>query len=168
MIYTRVAVIVSVGLNFAIAQLWRKVRPVYIETPWDPKILTVVDTWLLFGGQFCINNQIWNIKMMVAIGKWLTLFWRETFSDINIDVKRKIIQAALTICGLFIYKFEYLRLKNGLFSGTYPLIYSDWWSFYMQIHYIRAYFWSPYLWHITRFTCALTQFFRKLFRLKIK
>jgi len=31
------------------------------------------------------------------------------------------------------------------FSGAYPLIYSDCWSFYMRIHYMRAYFWSPYL-----------------------
>jgi len=31
------------------------------------------------------------------------------------------IQAALVICGLFICNFAYMRLKNGLFSGTYPL-----------------------------------------------
>ncbi len=29
------------------------------------------------------------------------------------------------------------------------------WSFYMQIRYMRAYFWSPYLSHITRSTCFL-------------
>jgi len=46
-----------------------------------------------------------------------------------------------------IYKNEKLA-----FSGTYPLIYGDLRSFYMQIHYMRAYFWSPYLWHITRCT----------------
>jgi hypothetical protein len=32
--------------------------------------------------------------------------------------------------------------------------YSDCWSFYMWIHYMRAYFWSPYLSHITRSTCT--------------
>jgi hypothetical protein len=64
------------------------------------------------------------------------------------------VQAALIICGLFICNFMYMRLKNGLFSGTYPLIYSNSWSFYMQIHYMRAYFWSPYLSNITRSTCT--------------
>jgi len=54
----------------------------------------------------------------------------------------------------------YLRIcvyaiKKWLFSGTYPLIYSDRRSFYMQIHYMRAYFWSPYLLHITRSTCTV-------------
>jgi len=38
-----------------------------------------------------------------------------------------------------------MRMKNGLFSGTYPLIYSDRWSFYMQIHYMRAYFWHNWM-----------------------
>ncbi len=61
-----------------------------------------------------------------------------------------IIQAGLVICGLFIFEFKYMQLKNGLSSGTYPLIYNDPWSFYMRIYYMRAYFWSPYLSHITR------------------
>jgi len=65
------------------------------------------------------------------------------------------VQVALVICGLFICEFAYMRMKNGLFSGTYPLIYSDLWSFYMRIHYVRAYFWSPYLSHITRSTCTV-------------
>ncbi len=43
----------------------------------------------------------------------------------------------------------------AFFSGTYPLIYSDCWSFYMRIYYMQAYFWSPYFLHITRFTCNL-------------
>jgi len=43
------------------------------------------------------------------------------------------IHAALVICGLFICEFAYMQLKNGLFSGTYPLIYSDCWSFYMRL-----------------------------------
>ena len=36
-----------------------------------------------------------------------------------------LLQAALIIWCLFICKFTYMRLKNGLFSGNYPLIYSD-------------------------------------------
>jgi len=56
----------------------------------------------------------------------------------------------------------YLRIwvyaiKKGLFSGTYPLIYSDHMSFYIRIHYMRAYFWSPYLSNITRSTCTTIQ-----------
>jgi len=41
------------------------------------------------------------------------------------------------------------------FSGTYPLIISHPWSFYMRIHCMRVYFWSPYLSHITRSNCIL-------------
>jgi len=41
--------------------------------------------------------------------------------------------------------------KIAFFSGTYPLIYGNHRSFYMRIHYMRAYFWS--LSHITRCTC---------------
>ncbi len=46
-----------------------------------------------------------------------------------------------------------MRSRNGLFSETYPVIYSHPWSFYMRIRYMRAYFLSPYLLHITRSTC---------------
>jgi len=42
----------------------------------------------------------------------------------------------------------------AFFSGTYPLIYGNPWSFYMRIHYMQAYFWSPYLSHKTRSTCT--------------
>jgi hypothetical protein len=47
----------------------------------------------------------------------------------------------------------YMRLRNGRFPGTYPQICSYSWSFYMQICYMRAYFWSPYLSHKTRSAC---------------
>jgi len=71
------------------------------------------------------------------------------------------LHAALVICGLFICNFTYMRLKNGLFSGTYPLIYCNPRSFYMRIHYMRAYFWSPYLSHITRSTSTIYSIFRE-------
>ncbi len=64
------------------------------------------------------------------------------------------VQAALVIYNLFICDFSYTRLRNGLFSRTYPLIYSNLWSFNMQIHYMSAYFLSPYLLHIMRSTCT--------------
>jgi len=47
------------------------------------------------------------------------------------------------------------RSRNDLFSWTYPLIISHPWSFYMRIHYMRVYFWSPYLSHITRSNCTV-------------
>jgi len=53
----------------------------------------------------------------------------------------------------------YLIFQNGLFSETYPLIYSNPWSFYMRIRYMRAYFWSTYLSNITRSNCI---FFLKI------
>jgi len=73
------------------------------------------------------------------------------------------IQAALVICGLFICDFVYVRSRNDLFSGTYPLIISHPWSFYMRIHYTRVYFWSPYPSHITRSNCNLSNAIFSLF-----
>jgi len=70
--------------------------------------------------------------------------WRRFFKVINV------------ICGLFICDFAYMRSRNGLFSGTYLLINSHPWSFYM-----RVYFWSPYLSHITRATCNQLLVFQK-------
>jgi len=56
----------------------------------------------------------------------------------------------------FYLQFCIYAIQKKPFSGTYPLFYSNSWSFYMQIHYIRAYFWSPYLSKITRSTCRLS------------
>jgi len=85
----------------------------------------------------------------------LKMFATKTLRRPKLKGPRKQIQVALVICGLFICHFAYMQLKNGLFSGTYPLIYGNLWSFYMRIHYMRAYFWSPYLSHITRSTCTV-------------
>ncbi len=57
--------------------------------------------------------------------------------------------------GFFICDFMYMQNRNGIFSGTNPLIYSNLWSSSMQICYMRVYFWSPYLLHITRSTCII-------------
>ncbi len=43
------------------------------------------------------------------------------------------VQVALVICGLLICDFAYMRSRNDLFSGTYPLIISHPWSFYMRL-----------------------------------
>ncbi len=67
----------------------------------------------------------------------------------------KELQLDLVICGLFICKFVYLKLQIDHFSGTYPPIYNHSWSFYMQIHYRRAWFFGPYLSHITRSNCTV-------------
>ncbi len=49
----------------------------------------------------------------------------------------------------------YVIHKWSLFWNLYPLIYSNPWSFYMGIYYMRAYFWSPYLSNVTRSTCIV-------------
>ncbi len=61
------------------------------------------------------------------------------------------VQEALIICDLLICVFADVQLRNGHFPVTYLQIYSNPWSFYMQIHYMRAYFLSPYLSHIVRY-----------------
>jgi len=52
----------------------------------------------------------------------------------------------------FYLRIRVYAIEKWPFSVTYPLINSDAWSFYMRFHYMRAYFWSPYLSHITRST----------------
>ncbi len=91
---------------------------------------------------------------------WIQYLWFQYSRRIvwmylpRITMSAFTVQAALVICGLFICDFAYMRSKICLFSGTYPLIYSHPWSFYMRIRYMRAYFLSPYLSHITRSTCT--------------
>jgi len=93
---------------------------------------------------------------------YLLIFSKSDFSNMftingHYDYIKQLctVQAALVICGLFTCDFAYMRLKNGLFPGTYPPIYGIPRSFCVQIHYMRAYFWSPYLSHITRSACTV-------------
>jgi len=46
------------------------------------------------------------------------------------------VQAALVIFDLIICDFSYMQLRNCLFSGTYPLIYSNLWVFSMRCEFI--------------------------------
>jgi len=95
---------------------------------------------------------VYNINRKI-LDNYCTIFFQFDIYEGRLTRVYKV-QAALVICGIFICDFVYMRSRNGLFSGTYPLLYSDRWSFYMRIHYIRAYFWSPYLSNITRSTCT--------------
>jgi len=109
---------------------------------------------------FFIRMVIREIKMVVKISNYN---YNQNMIDVfnciwivkNVFVTKVLYSFVQIICNLNLYcssvqSFKYRRL----FSGTYPLIYSHPWSFYMQIHYMRAYFWSPYLSHITRSTCT--------------
>jgi len=40
----------------------------------------------------------------------------------------------------FYLRIPVYAIQKWPFSGTYPVIYSDHWSFYMPIHYMRSYF----------------------------
>jgi len=53
----------------------------------------------------------------------------------------------------FYLRFRVYAIQKWPFYGTNPLINSHPWSFYMRIHYMRVYFWSPYLLHITWAAC---------------
>jgi len=55
----------------------------------------------------------------------------------------------------FYLQFRIYSILKWLFSGTYPVIYGYPRSFYMRIHYIGVYIWSPYLSHIMRSTCIV-------------
>jgi len=103
---------------------------------------------LLYTG-LTVPNQIFNSHILVELSKNFQVSSTCNFS----------VQAALVICGLSICYFSYMQSRNGLFYGTYPQMYGYPWSFYMKICYMRAYFWSPYLSHITRFTSLLCLYF---------
>jgi len=84
---------------------------------------------------------------------WKKPSWRMKNNSYYFGKKVKKVQVALVRYGLFICNFTYMWSRNDLFSRTYSLIISHPWSFYMRIHYMRVYFWSPYLSHITRSNC---------------
>jgi len=97
-----------------------------------------------------MNITYFLLKYFILV--FFNLFEGYSAQESNMQVSLYKIQAALGICNLYICDFAYVRLRNGHFPGTYPQIYSYPWSFYMQIHYKRAYFLSPYLSLITRST----------------
>jgi len=88
-------------------------------------------------------------------GNWLTMLeedpsvvlWSSTTIKPEIIGPHYMRSFYLQFC---VYSIE---LKSGHFSGTYPLFFGNPWTFYIKIHYIRAYSWSPFLWHIMRSTC---------------
>ncbi len=55
------------------------------------------------------------------------------FSNININIPL-VVNEDIVICGLFICNFACMRFEIVLLYGTYPLIQSHPWSFYMGIH----------------------------------
>jgi hypothetical protein len=46
------------------------VKPVSNDHPWDPKIVAVVDRWLLFRGHLCDKSLKWDLTMVVVIDRW--------------------------------------------------------------------------------------------------
>jgi len=46
------------------------VKPVYNDHPRDPKIVDVVDRWLLFGGSLCYNRSNWVLKTVAVVDRW--------------------------------------------------------------------------------------------------
>ena len=49
---------------------FRIVKPVYNDHPWDPKVVAVVDRWLLFRGHLSDKKLKRDPTMMVFVGKW--------------------------------------------------------------------------------------------------
>jgi len=97
-------------------------------------------------------------------GKYVGQYLKRTFFfDANPPLGKLLIASAAYLANFdgtggtshirsFYMRIGVYAIEKWPFSGTYPLIYSDCWSFNMQFHYIRAYFWSPYFSHITRST----------------
>ena len=55
-----------------------------------------------------------------------------------------------------------MQLRMILIYRTYPLIYSNPWSFYMRIRYMQVIFYGPYLLHITRSAYILNNGLKKV------
>ncbi len=119
---------------FTLSVRWRR-------TVW-PRRLTEsekkIPTLLLPLGGFSGSHSFMKPLIRLETSRERTRFW---------------LQADLVICGLFICEFPYIRLRIILFHRTYPLFYGHPWSYYMQIRYMQAIFYGPYLSHITRYAC---------------
>jgi len=126
----------------------------HFNSNWRQNKMTFEDFMILFGC-FCYVICCWSYanQFFSEVIIWVRLKVYGFESRLN-NTRWKLclspdclypilVQAALVICGLFICNFMYMRLKNGVFSGTYPLIYGNPRSFYMWIHYIRAIFGVP-------------------------
>jgi hypothetical protein len=46
------------------------VNPEHYDHTQDPKIVAVVDKWLLFSGHICNKSSTWDHKVMVTVGRW--------------------------------------------------------------------------------------------------
>jgi hypothetical protein len=107
------------------------------------------------------------VKLFLKVRKSFVYYWKyqcrlnyETIKlPMNDILNRMFLEQYVCTGGprhmcSFYPRFCVYAIQKWPFSGTYPLINSHPWSFYMWICYIRVYFWSPYLSHITRSTCS--------------
>jgi hypothetical protein len=46
------------------------IKPVYNDHPSDPKVVAVVDRWLLCRGHLCYKTSKWDLRMEVVIDRW--------------------------------------------------------------------------------------------------
>ncbi len=100
--------------------------------------------------------------LIVSLKKMLRIkFIDELFSQMvkNFGFASCHLITSQFACHLLEYKWPSVyavflsAIEKWPFPGTYFLIYGNPRSFYVRIHYIRAYFLTPYLSHITRSTC---------------
>jgi len=113
-----------------------------------------------------IMLKLIHVKHCFQIHSWP--YSLSTFSSHSVFLCLKFVTNNLeNYCKFFLsFSFDCCFLFK---SGTYPLIYSNNWYFYMRNHYMRGYFSSPYISHITRSTCTylttlqLRDKFRNLF-----
>jgi len=51
-------------------KLQSTIKPVYNDHHWDPKIVAIVDRWLLFKGNLYSKSPIWDLKIVVVMNMW--------------------------------------------------------------------------------------------------
>jgi hypothetical protein len=117
-----------------------------------------------------MEKKYWELTSLIFWKKYGKISWKlRTLGDSDVSTVECSMLHILFIYNwpslyavFFISNFAYIRLRNGLFSGTYPLIYGNPWSFYMWILLYASLFWSPYLSHIRNEVHLYSQLVRAL------
>jgi len=96
------------------------------------------------------TQSLINIKAVLCLDKF-----KHTLAVFDSKLCFEVITGSPRYMLSFYLQFHVYAIEKWPFSGTYPLIHGNPRSIFMRIHYMPAYFWSPYLSHIMRSTCTL-------------
>ena len=123
---------------------------VHILTLFSYLMMRLLSTLTLFFSYSVLKFRLWQLLAFFAV---FLLPWKPSLEKCLYFYRCPRYTGGPRYMQSFYLRFRVFATEKWLFSGTYPLIYSHPWSFYMRIRYMRAYFFGPYLTNITRDTC---------------